>query len=96
MVEHLGWASVFFLNVPIGIIAFVVATFTVRESRSEQERKLDIVGLVLGTSALFLVTYGLIEANALGWGNPGSSRRWPGSRSCWRRSCRGSCAPSTR
>jgi predicted MFS family arabinose efflux permease len=41
----------------------------VRESRSEQERKLDIVGLVLGTSALFLVTYGLIEANALGWGN---------------------------
>jgi len=69
MVEHLGWASVFFLNVPIGIVAFIVATITVRESRSEQERKLDIVGLVLGTSALFCVTYGLIEANALGWGN---------------------------
>ena len=70
MVEHLGWASVFFLNVPIGIVAFIVATITVRESRSEQERKLDIVGLVLGTSALFSVTYGLIEANALGWGDP--------------------------
>jgi EmrB/QacA subfamily drug resistance transporter len=69
MVEHLGWASVFFLNVPIGIIAFVVAIFTVRESRSEQGRQLDIVGLILGTSALFFVTYGLIEANALGWGN---------------------------
>ena len=67
MVEHLGWESVFFLNVPIGIVAFLVATSTVRESRSEQERQLDIVGLVLGTSALFLVTYGLIEANALGW-----------------------------
>ncbi len=67
MVEHLGWASVFVLNVPIGIVAFIVATSTVRESRSENERQLDIVGLVLGTSALFFVTYGLIEANALGW-----------------------------
>jgi EmrB/QacA subfamily drug resistance transporter len=70
MVEHLGWASVFFLNVPIGIVAFFVAMSTVRESRSEQERQLDIVGLVLGTSALFFVTYGLIEANALGWSSP--------------------------
>ena len=69
MVEHLGWASVFFLNVPIGIVAFLIAMSTVRESRSEQERQLDIVGLILGTAALFCVTYGLIEANALGWSN---------------------------
>src|SRR6186997_2299126 len=36
MVENLGWQSVFFLNVPIGIIGFLVATSTVRESTSEQ------------------------------------------------------------
>ena len=53
MVEHLGWESVFFLNVPIGIVAFIVATRTVRESRSEEARQLDIPGLVLGTGALF-------------------------------------------
>jgi EmrB/QacA subfamily drug resistance transporter len=70
MVEHLGWESVFFLNVPIGIVAFFIATSTVRESRSEHERKLDVVGLLLGTSALFFVTYGLIEGNALGWTSP--------------------------
>jgi len=70
MVEHLGWASVFFLNVPIGLLAIVIAIFTVRESRSEQERQLDVVGLILGTSALFFVTYGLIEANAFGWSDP--------------------------
>src|SRR5215212_9470791 len=70
MVEHLGWASVFFLNVPIGIVAFIVAVITVRESRSEQERKLDIVGLILGTSSLVFVTYGLIEGNSLGWTSP--------------------------
>jgi EmrB/QacA subfamily drug resistance transporter len=70
MVEHLGWASVFFLNVPIGIVAFIVATSTVRESVSEETRLLDIPGLLLGTGALFSATYGLIEANQLGWSDP--------------------------
>ena len=50
MVEHLGWASVFFLNVPIGIVAFIVARATVTESRSEVARRLDIPGLILGTA----------------------------------------------
>lgn len=67
MVEHLGWESVFFLNVPIGIVAFVTARRTVRESRSEHARDLDIVGLVLGTLGLATLTYGLIEANPKGW-----------------------------
>ncbi|MGH2530285.1 MAG: MFS transporter [Actinomycetota bacterium] len=70
MVETLGWQSVFFLNVPIGIVAFLTATRTVRESVSEVQRELDIPGLVLGTSALFSVTYGLIEANQRGWTDP--------------------------
>ncbi len=70
MVEHLGWQSVFFLNVPIGAIAFLTALRTVRESVSEIERLLDIPGLLLGTSALFFLTYGLIEANQKGWTSP--------------------------
>jgi EmrB/QacA subfamily drug resistance transporter len=70
MVEHLGWESVFFLNVPIGVVAFVVATRTVRESVSNEQRSLDVGGLGLGTAALFLVTYGLIEANQKGWSDP--------------------------
>jgi len=70
MVERFGWESVFFLNVPIGIVAFLVATRTVRESVSEQQRSLDLPGLALGTSALFLVTYGLIESNETGWTDP--------------------------
>jgi EmrB/QacA subfamily drug resistance transporter len=70
MVEHLGWASVFFLNVPIGIVALLVATRTVRESRSEQARQLDIPGLLLGTGTLFSITYALIEANQRGWSDP--------------------------
>jgi EmrB/QacA subfamily drug resistance transporter len=70
VVEHLGWPSVFFINVPIGAVAFTVALRTVRESRSEQTRRLDLPGLALGTGGLTALTYGLIEANQLGWGDP--------------------------
>lgn len=70
VVEHLGWPSVFFINVPIGIVALAVAVRTVRESVSEQTRHLDIPGLFLGTGGLFALTYGLIEANQYGWSDP--------------------------
>jgi EmrB/QacA subfamily drug resistance transporter len=70
MVEQIGWESVFFLNIPIGIVAFIVATITVTESRSEQARHLDVPGLILGTGALFFLTFGLIEANQRGWSDP--------------------------
>jgi EmrB/QacA subfamily drug resistance transporter len=70
LVEHVGWQSVFFINVPIGIVAFAVAVWVVRESRSDQARYLDLPGLAMGTFALFLATYGLIEANQRGWGDP--------------------------
>ena len=70
MVEHLGWQSVFFLNVPIGIVALFTASRTVRESVSEVTRELDIPGLLLGSGALFFATYALIEANEKGWSDP--------------------------
>jgi EmrB/QacA subfamily drug resistance transporter len=69
-VETAGWQSVFFLNVPIGIIGFVVAFRVVDESRSPQARTLDVVGLFLGTVLLTSLTYGLIEANQKGWSDP--------------------------
>jgi MFS family permease len=56
--------------VPIGAAAFLISLRTVRESVSEEERLLDIPGLLLGTGALFCVTYALIEANQRGWTDP--------------------------
>src|SRR5687767_12488396 len=70
MVERLGWQSVFFLNVPIGAAALLTSIRTVRESVSLEQRHLDLTGLALGTAGLFSMTYGLIEANQLGWGDP--------------------------
>jgi EmrB/QacA subfamily drug resistance transporter len=67
LVERVGWESIFFLNVPIGVVAAVIAGRVVEESYAPQARYLDIGGLMLGTAGLFSVTYGLIEANQLGW-----------------------------
>jgi EmrB/QacA subfamily drug resistance transporter len=70
LVEYVDWRLVFFLNVPIGILGFIVGLRTIRESRSEQARHLDIPGLLLGTAALFSLTYALIEVNQYGWSSP--------------------------
>lgn len=70
IVEQGGWETVFFINVPIGIVAFAIAWRTVRESVSAETRHLDLPGLALGTSGLFSLTYGLIEANQRGWSDP--------------------------
>ena len=70
LVEHVGWESIFFLNVPIGVLGAIAAVKVVRESRAPDARRLDLVGLGLGTTGLFGMTYGLIEANQLGWSDP--------------------------
>ena len=67
IVEHFGWHWVFIINVPIGVAAFFVSWVTVKESRSDVARRLDIPGLLLGTGVLLSATYGLIEANSRGW-----------------------------
>jgi EmrB/QacA subfamily drug resistance transporter len=67
LVETAGWQSVFFINVPIGIVGAVVALRVVDESSSPQARRLDVPGLLLGTGLLTSFTYALIEANEFGW-----------------------------
>src|SRR5688572_27127892 len=69
--QHIHWSWIFFINVPIGVIAVVVAYAYIDESRdTSHEQRADIPGLVTSGVGLFALTYGLIEANALGWGSP--------------------------
>jgi EmrB/QacA subfamily drug resistance transporter len=70
LVDKFGWQSVFFLNVPIGVIAFVVCILAVRESKSPEGRHLDLAGQVLAVAGLGSLTYALIEANGYGWTSP--------------------------
>jgi EmrB/QacA subfamily drug resistance transporter len=70
LVDGLGWQSVFFLNIPIGILAFFVAMRIVRESKHAEGRHLDLPGQVLAIVGLGALTYALIEANSYGWTSP--------------------------
>ena len=70
IIEHAGWETVFFLNVPVGVLGIVATTRTVSESRSPSGRRFDVVGLCLGTAFLTSVTYALIESNQRGWADP--------------------------
>jgi EmrB/QacA subfamily drug resistance transporter len=67
--EHINWSWVFYINVPIGILAIVAARLFIDESRDTSEQKLDPLGLVTSAVALFALTYGLIESNTRGWGD---------------------------
>ncbi len=70
LVDSFGWQSVFYLNVPIGIVALGVCWFAVPESKSPEGRRLDIPGQILAVIALGALTYALIEANNWGWTSP--------------------------
>jgi EmrB/QacA subfamily drug resistance transporter len=66
--QHIGWNWIFFINVPVGILAIVVTRLVVAESRDTSVgQRLDLPGLVSSAIALFALTYGLIEANTYGW-----------------------------
>jgi EmrB/QacA subfamily drug resistance transporter len=66
--QHISWNWIFFINVPIGVLAIIVTRLVVAESRdTSAEQRLDLPGLVSSAVALFALTYGLIEANTYGW-----------------------------
>ena len=68
--EHVDWSWIFFVNVPVGVIAIVAAFLFVDESRdTSRDQRPDVPGLVTSAVGLFALTYALIEANNYGWGS---------------------------
>jgi EmrB/QacA subfamily drug resistance transporter len=71
LTEHISWSWIFFVNVPIGVIAIVASLLLIPESRDQSaEQRLDLPGLLTSGLGLFALTYGLIEANTFGWTSP--------------------------
>jgi EmrB/QacA subfamily drug resistance transporter len=69
--EHISWNWIFFVNVPIGVLAVVAAIFVVPESKdTSHEQRLDLPGLATSAIGLFALVYALIEANSYGWTSP--------------------------
>jgi EmrB/QacA subfamily drug resistance transporter len=68
LTQHISWNWIFFVNVPIGIIAIAASLILIPESRDESaEQRLDLPGLLTSGIGLFALTYGLIEGNTYGW-----------------------------
>jgi EmrB/QacA subfamily drug resistance transporter len=64
LTQAFSWRYVFVINVPIAIAVLIILAFHVAESRDESaDRKIDLVGAILGTVGLGLLVYGLIAMN---------------------------------
>ncbi|MFH9982924.1 MFS transporter [Streptomyces sp. NPDC017179] len=70
LVEHVNWQSVFFINVPVGVLALVLGLLILLDHRAENApRSFDILGIVLLSGAMFCLVWALIKAPAWGWGD---------------------------
>ena len=67
LVSSVGWQSIFWINVPIGLAAVVLALRYIPESKASVARKVDVPGQVLIVTLLASLTYGIIEAPNRGW-----------------------------
>ncbi len=68
VVQAASWHWIFWINVPIGIALVPVAAARLKESRGIT-RSLDLPGVVLASSGLFGIVYGLVRSQSLGWTN---------------------------
>lgn len=67
LVGGLGWEGIFFINVPVGVIAFIMAWRLVPRL-STNRRRLDLVGVTLSAIGMFLLIFGIQEGETFKWG----------------------------
>ncbi|WP_331767152.1 MFS transporter [Embleya sp. NBC_00896] len=69
LVDAFGWASVFWINVPIGVAGIVVGALVLPEF-AERRGRFDVPGLVLGVLGIGSLVFALVEGPAQGWVSP--------------------------
>lgn len=70
LVENVNWQSVFFINVPVGVLAVVLGVVILTDHRAENApRSFDVLGIGLLSGAMFCLVWALIKAPEWGWGD---------------------------
>jgi EmrB/QacA subfamily drug resistance transporter len=67
LTDLLSWEWIFFVNVPVGVIAFVLTPILLDESRDASVKRFDVPGAVLVTAGLSSVVYAITQAGQEGW-----------------------------
>ena len=70
LTQTIGWRSVFWINVPIGLAAIALTVRFVPESRAPTPRRVDPVGQLFVIVALASLTSGVIDGRRFGWSSP--------------------------
>ena len=69
LTDVLSWEWIFFLNVPVGVAAFVLTPFLLNESRDASVKSFDALGAVLVTGGLSALVYAITQSGTNGWGS---------------------------
>ncbi|MFF8099420.1 MFS transporter [Streptomyces sp. NPDC016640] len=70
LVEHVNWQSVFFINVPVGVLAVALGAWILLDHRAQNApRSFDLLGIGLLSGAMFCLVWALIKAPEWGWGD---------------------------
>jgi EmrB/QacA subfamily drug resistance transporter len=69
LTDAIGWESIFYINVPIGLAAIGVTYARLRESRDPNATRVDWPGVATFSVALFLAVLALVRGNEEGWGS---------------------------
>jgi EmrB/QacA subfamily drug resistance transporter len=67
LTSGVGWRWIFIVNVPIGVVALWLSSTKMRNQKDPGATRLDGLGLVSFSAAMFLLELGLIRGNSLGW-----------------------------
>jgi EmrB/QacA subfamily drug resistance transporter len=67
LVTWFDWRWIFYVNLPVGVLTMVLALLFVPDLRPGRRAGLELVGVLLASTSLFLVTFGLIEGQKYNW-----------------------------
>ncbi|HEY2059185.1 DHA2 family efflux MFS transporter permease subunit [Amycolatopsis sp. NBC_01480] len=68
LVDHFGWEWIFYVNVPIGVIAIVLVLVLVPDWQPKHSHSFDVLGILLSAAGLFLVVFGVQNGQQYDWG----------------------------
>jgi len=69
LLRDFSWSSVFYVSVPVAVIAVIAGRLLLPESRDPDAGRFDPLGAVLSAAGIALLTWSIIEAPQHGWGS---------------------------